>query len=282
MTRTQQYLLTMLDRMPVWELAGDGPRSMMDRIKERLASNEDMQPELKSLFRVRGFSEFALGLLWIVDKVDRDPTRLESTEDEEKFVFTHFRKAMAAAGPMAAVQEEPLSTAPDPGFARESAQHGTGVHEPVPEPRPTGAREPGTADFQQDAGVPLPTPPTPPSTGDPNHPETEFAQILERFVEALQTGSDQRSPLLKELVTRCDGMAAQETAGDDLKQFAFRLQDLLHYIEDNQLLDDTRAMNVITNAQEPFLQWAHADATSRAGMLDHALEILRDARLMLE
>jgi hypothetical protein len=283
MTRTQQYLLTMLDRLPVYELSGDGPRVVMERLKERFDSHEDLQAELKRLFRVRGFSDFALSLLWIVDKVDHDPSRLESSEDEEKFVFMHFRKAMAAAGPLPAIDAEPDQHAPDPSFLPEpGSEPARPVVDHTPEPEPEPGAAPEFSGFEQDAGVPLPPTPPPPAPGDPSHPETEFAELLERFIEALQTGSVDRSDQLHELVSRCDVMAAQEHAGDDLKQFAFLLQDLLHFVEDNQFLDDPRVMNVMTNAQEPFAQWVRTDVSARTGMLDHALEILRDARLTLE
>jgi hypothetical protein len=270
MNRTQQYLLTMLDRLPVWELSGDDPRSVMDRLKDRLASVEDVQPEIRRLFRVRGFSDFALGLLWISDKVERDPARVESTVEEERFLFSLFRRAMASTGAVSSAPPAPASPPePEPGFFPEPS--------PEPEPAPPPVDE---APAAADPDFPAPSPPPHAEGGD--HPERQFSGVLERFVEALQNASEDRPDQLKDVIAKCDAMAATEGAADDLKQFTFLLQEFLHYISDNQLLDDVRVMNIVANAQEPFSQWARFEDAERAGMLDQAIEILRDSKAMFE
>jgi hypothetical protein len=263
MKRTQQYLLSMLDRLPVWDLTGDAPRNVMDSIKERIAGTDDLQPELRKLFRVRGFGEFALGLLWISDKVDRDPARVDSTEEEEKFIFSLFRKALATTGPITGGEPSPVAPAePEPGF--------------VPEPKPEPMSD------LLGAGAPaIPEPVKPVSTAG-DHPERAFSGVLEKLVEALQSASDDRADQLKDTIAKCDAMAAMDGAADELKQFCFLLQGFLHYVTDHQLIDDVRVMNIISNAQEPYSQWARLEDMERAGMLDQAIEILRDSKAMFE
>jgi hypothetical protein len=186
MNRTQQYLLALLDRLPVWELSGEAPRSTMERLKDRLANVDDHQPEIRRLFRVRGFADFALGLLWISDKVERDPARVDSTEEEERFMFSLFRKAMASSGGAAVTDAPPASAPePEPGFVPEPAMDSA----PAAAPEPSGRSAPA---------------------GD-DHPERQFSGQLERLVEALQSASDDREALLKETIAKCESMTDRKS-----------------------------------------------------------------------
>jgi len=54
MTHAQQYIDTLLGHIPTWELKSIDNRNMLDEIKERLATCENLQIDLIALYRVKG------------------------------------------------------------------------------------------------------------------------------------------------------------------------------------------------------------------------------------
>jgi hypothetical protein len=69
MNRSQKYISILLERLPKWELRSYEHQTSLDRIRDRITSASNIQSELQSLYRVNGFSEFALSLMWIAEKV---------------------------------------------------------------------------------------------------------------------------------------------------------------------------------------------------------------------
>ena len=94
MNRTQKYISLLLERLPKYELRSYEHQTSLDRIRDRVSSTPDIHAELLSLYKVKGCADFALSLMWIADKVEKDSTKEESTIDEETLVFSKFRQAM--------------------------------------------------------------------------------------------------------------------------------------------------------------------------------------------
>jgi hypothetical protein len=68
----------------------------------------------------------------------------------------------------------------------------------------------------------------------------------------------------------------------EFHDFCRFLLELLEYASANGFVDDIRVMNIVSNIQDPLLQWVDKSAEDRKGLLDPALEILRDFKSMFE
>jgi hypothetical protein len=349
MSRSKQYIASLLDAVPVTELADFEQRSVFDQIKERLSNSDDIQTELKTLFRVRNFSDFALGLLWISDRVEKDPTMLESSPNEQTLILSAFRKAVGDGGdgfdaaPAPAIfepaAEMPSGFGPEPtveapsafpsepetvsGFPSDFGASSETTAEtpsafgpelggmadfpsaPSPEPAsdfPSALSPEPAADFASPLSPepvsdfpgltpelePMMAPPPPPAASSTPAPgegsaEVQFAQLIEKFVEAMQNGSDDREPLKGEVLSACAAVLADGSgAQDDQKNFCTVLTEFVTYISDNQYMDDIRVMNLCSNVTDPVWEWARADAASRAGMMDAAYDVLREYKSLFE
>jgi hypothetical protein len=115
-----------------------------------------------------------------------------------------------------------------------------------------------------------------------NEQERSFANLLERFLESIQSGNDDRTTLLSDVTNECNTVVNAGSVPEDYKQFCQLLVEFLQYISDNQYLDDIRVMNIVSNIQDPVNQWARSDQNNRTGLLDPANEILRDFKTMFE
>ena len=80
MDRSQQYISTLLERVPKTELSDPEHATAFERIRERLSGGQNLQTQLKELYKVGNFSEFALGLMWIAEKVDNDTSKLNPVQ----------------------------------------------------------------------------------------------------------------------------------------------------------------------------------------------------------
>jgi hypothetical protein len=112
--------------------------------------------------------------------------------------------------------------------------------------------------------------------------ERTFARLLERFLESVQSGSEDRADLMSEVIKECNTVLSAGNVKEDYKRFCNFFVEFLNYISNNQFLDDVRVMNIVSNIQDPFSQWAKSEPENRAGMLDQAIDILRDFKTMFE
>jgi hypothetical protein len=112
--------------------------------------------------------------------------------------------------------------------------------------------------------------------------ERVFTRLLEQFLESVQSGNDDRVSLMSEVIEQCNKVIMAADAPDEYGQFCKLLVEFLKYISDNQFLDDVRVMNIVSNIQDPFMQWARSDPGNRYGLLDQSIDILRDFRAMFE
>ncbi|HCA81669.1 MAG TPA: hypothetical protein DEP53_18220 [Bacteroidetes bacterium] len=224
MAQQQEVLATILESFPVAELSTDEQRETFVAIKDRLLSAADVQEGLKTLFKVSGFSEFAAGLLWVVDRSSKLPGMAGISMEDETLLLASFRRALG---------------------------------EQLAQPSPAAGE------------------------GGEGRGEAAFASALERFSEAVQGGTDDRETFHVSLLGLAEGAEVQAIGGDGA-EFASLLADFLKYISDNQLFDDIRVINVLSNISSSLTQWANTPPDGRAGLLEEPLTLLRDFRSQFE
>ena len=293
MNRSQKYISILLERLPKWELRSYEHQTSLDRIRDRVTSASDIHAELNSLYQVKGFAEFALSLMWIADKVEKDASLDESTLAEETLVFEKLRYAL---GDISASSQESTSTSEvvdlpsssgfestsSPALEGMSMSPSESLHELAPSPEPEDTPEVLLDSWGKEPQVPTQTPSIGGSTTMGNEQERSFANLLERFLESIQSGNDDRTTLLSDVTNECNTVVNAGSVPEDYKQFCQLLVEFLQYISDNQYLDDIRVMNIVSNIQDPVNQWARSDQNNRTGLLDPANEILRDFKTMFE
>jgi hypothetical protein len=263
MDRIQQYLTMLLDKVPKWELSDPQHLDAFDKIKNSLANATELRNQLKALYKVSNLSDFALGLMWIVDRVDRDPSKLESTLEEESFVLSLLKRAFGGSSAEPAVADQPF------GFDFPRA-------ETISPPSDTVETVPALS--VPEGAAPL----TPPEGTGVEGSEANFSATLEKLLEAVQSGSEDRTVLLDELTRQAEGIVAAQASDTDYKAFCGYLMEFLRYVSANQLFDDIRVMNLISNIYDPFSQWAKSDPSARAGILEQSIEMLRDFKALFE
>jgi hypothetical protein len=288
MDRSQKYISVLLERLPKWELRSYEHQTTLDRIRDRITSASDIHVELNSLYRVNGFSEFALSLMWIADKVEKDATLDESTLAEENLVFEKLRYALgdiSVPSQVSAPTPETVDVSSLPGY-ESTAVEGVSPLEPVPEQSSSPELQ-ATPEVLLDSWGKEPQAPvqmTSKGSGATigTDQELAFSSLLERFLESIQLGNDDRTTLLSDVINECNTVVTADVVSEDFKQFCQLLLEFLHYISDNQFLDDIRVMNIVSNIQDPVSQWVRSEQNNRTGMLDPAIEILRDYKTMFE
>ncbi len=293
MNRSQKYISILLERLPKWELRSYEHQTSLDRIRDRVTSSSDIYAELNSLYQVKGFAEFALSLMWIADKVEKDTTLDESTLAEETLVFEKLRYAL---GDISVPSQESTSitetvdlpsspgfeSAPSPALEGMSISSSESLRELTPSPEPEATPEVLLDSWGKEPQAPSQTLSMGDSTTMGSEQERGFSNLLERFLESVQSGNDDRTTLLSDVINECNTVVNADSVPEDYKQFCQLLVEFLEYISDNQYLDDIRVMNIVSNIQDPVNQWARSDENNRTGLLDPAIEILRDFKTMFE
>ncbi len=94
MAQEHDVLAAILESFPVAELSTDEQQQTFLGIKNQLLSATDVQAELKTLFRVNGFSDFAAGLLWVVDRTAKLPAASGIGPEDETLLLASFRRAL--------------------------------------------------------------------------------------------------------------------------------------------------------------------------------------------
>ena len=113
MIQTNEVVRTLLANFPIAELGSDEQRQVFDRLKTRFGQTPDAAAELKDLYKVKGFSDFAAVMMWILERAQKDPQLAATSPEDETLLLSTFRRAMGEQG---------MPTAPDP-----SAGGGTGA-----------------------------------------------------------------------------------------------------------------------------------------------------------
>ncbi|MGD1044953.1 MAG: hypothetical protein ABR936_06450 [Bacteroidota bacterium] len=288
MNRTQKYISLLLERLPKYELRSYEHQTCLDRIRDRVSSTSDIHAELLHLYKVKGCADFALSLMWIADKVEKDFTKEESTIDEETLVFSKFRQAIGDESPSGQESDtagtmidfpgsQKMRSTPMPAPKSEFDLSSQPEFQSIPAPGPSIDSIFGTA-----AQVPELTQPTDSGSTTGSEQEHNFALLLEKFLEAVQSGNDARTNLLTDVMNECNTILAASSAAEDYKKFCTLLRGFLNYISNNQYLDDIRVMNILSNIQDPYAQWARTEPNNRAGLLDAVNDTLHDFKNMFE
>lgn len=269
MSNVQKYISVLLERLPKWELTSYEHQVSLDKLRDRLSSAADIHEELRHLYQVTGFTDFALSLMWIVDKVEKDPTLEESTLEEETLVFSFFKQGM---GVPSSQELSPAPTSAAFDLPPPSELQSTQPVASTPEVDPIwGAGAQAVAQSSPAQGVSAEV-----------EQERRFSSLLERFLESVQSGNDDRTSLMSEVLNECNNILAANPSSQDYQTYCQLLVAFLQYISENQYLDDVRVMNVLSNVQDPFAQWTRNESANRSGLLDQAIDILRDFKTMFE
>lgn len=268
MSRSQQYIQSLMENVAEGQIASDAYRLTFGKITRRLSVAEDFDSELQRLYKVAGFNTFALSLMWIAEEVEKNPAKNEYTADEQSLVVSNFRYAVGdLEAPPLGQESVPLQDAgsPDEVFAGLSVSEDTTV--------PAEAAEPPEPVPQETTFAA-----TPVAGG-----EGEFAALMEKFVEAMQSGSDERDALVQSVLAQCGSLMAEGSgAAEDLKEFCTFLTEFLRYIMENGFMDDVRVMNILSNVSSPVSAWAQAAPDGREGILAEGIEILRTFKSLFE
>ncbi len=288
MNRTQRYISLLLERLPKYELRSYEHQTSLDRIRDRVSSTSDIHAELQYLYQVKDCADFALSLMWIADKVEKDFTKEESTIDEETLVFSKFRQAIGDTASSEQGSDSAGTTTNLPGSQELESM-------PLPAPESifsfsshSGSESVSTPELSIDS-IFGDTTQSPERTlsirGDLSHgieQERRLAILLERFLESVQSGNDDRTKLLADIIVECNAVLTTDSAAEDYKQFCRLLIEFLQYISNNNYFDDVRVMNILSNIQDPFAQWTRTEPNDRSGVLNAVIDTLRDFKSMFE
>lgn len=290
MTQPQMVVDALFEQFPSQDLGGGPERYQFDRLRETLASASDWPSTLRRLFQAERCDEFALGLMWLTDRLEADAGRTEATPEEVDVFQRTLRGSLGLA-------EVAFAGFGAPGGLEPSASDST-VESPA-ETMSAFSAEPTTEEPDLPAEGTVPAFEAPPSEasaaesdassstpmgdddGGTSDPEI-YGRLLERFLESVQSGADDRAELLARLRANNRAIQGDTTTGEEYQRYAALLDDFLGYIEEHQLLDDVRVMNLVANLQEPFGQWLATDEAGRVGILDQCVEMQRDFRMMFE
>jgi hypothetical protein len=98
MTQTNDVVQTLFANFPIAELESEEQRQIFSRLRSRFASTADAAVELKNLYKVKGFSDFASVMMWILDRTQKDPQSAATSPGDETLLLSTFRRAMGDQG----------------------------------------------------------------------------------------------------------------------------------------------------------------------------------------
>lgn len=233
MTDSNTILRAILANFPAAELSAGEPQRVFENIRARLTDAPDAAEELKNLYKVQGFSDFATGLMWMVDRAEKNPGQVSIGPEDETLLLSSFRKAVADVSP--------------------SQEHAI----PMVDVGQAGGGDTGGSDRRV------------------------FAGQVEQFAESVQSGSGGTRLLLEDLTAECDSIV-QRGGAPDLVEFATLFGDLLRFISEGDLFDDVRVINILSNISSAISGWANTPDDSRTGLMEEALNILRESKTHFE
>ena len=285
MTRAQEYIQILMENVAEGQIGSDEHRLTFAKIGRKLSGAEDFEGELRELYKVAGFGQFALGLMWIADRVEQNVSKREYTQEEQSFVVSQFRYAVGDMGEAPVMEtfatEQAFTPAEPPMELQEAAavevQEAPAADETPEMPSHLEMGTPGTVEEASQFVE------APPAGAAPSGNESEFAALMEKFVEAMQSGSDERDGLVHTVLAQSNAVSSGSTgAPDDLREFCRYLVEFLQYITENGFMDDVRVMNILSNVSGPISSWAQAAPTDRSGILAEGVEILRTFKSLFE
>jgi hypothetical protein len=94
MTQTNEVVRTLFANFPIAELGSDEQRRVFDSLKSRFGKTPDAVAELKNLYKVKGFSDFAAVMMWILERAKKDPQLAAASAEDETLLLSTFRRAL--------------------------------------------------------------------------------------------------------------------------------------------------------------------------------------------
>ncbi len=261
------------------QISSDSFRMTFAKIGRKLAEAQDLDAEMRRLYKVAGFGNFALALMWVAERVEADPSKLEYTPEEQSLVVSHFRFAVGDLESPPLGESPIMPSAPMASEFTPSAdvQESSETSEPTPE-MPSQLQMETSAPIDESEKA-VYAPPPGPASGS----EGEFAGLMEKFVEAMQSGSDERDGLMQSVLGQSKAMMSEGSGvPDDLREFSGYMVEFLTYITENGFMDDVRVMNILSNVSGPVTSWAQTPPDGRAGVLAEGTEILRTFKSLFE
>jgi hypothetical protein len=98
MTQTNEVVQTFFTNFPVSELGSDEQRQAFDKLRAHFAEVPDAAVELRNLYKVKGFSDFASVMMWILERAQKDPQLAATSPEDETLLLSTFRRAMGEQG----------------------------------------------------------------------------------------------------------------------------------------------------------------------------------------
>jgi hypothetical protein len=99
MTQSNDVLQSILSNFPVAELDSDAHRTVFESVKNRLIRATDSFEELKTLYKVKGFADFATGLMWMIERADKSSSQMTIGPEDETLLLSSFRRAVSEKAP---------------------------------------------------------------------------------------------------------------------------------------------------------------------------------------
>jgi hypothetical protein len=98
MTQTNDVVRSLIANFPIAELGSEEQRRVFGELKTRFANTADAAVELRNLYKVKGFSEFASVMMWILDRAQKDPRLAATSPQDATLLLSTFRRAMGEQG----------------------------------------------------------------------------------------------------------------------------------------------------------------------------------------
>jgi hypothetical protein len=98
MTQTNDVVNTLFANFPVEELGSEEQRTVFGRLKTQFGNTPDAAVELRNLYKVKGFSDFASVIMWILERSRKDPVLAATKPEDETLLLSTFRRAMVDQG----------------------------------------------------------------------------------------------------------------------------------------------------------------------------------------
>jgi hypothetical protein len=98
MTQTNDVVRTLFANFPIAELGSEEQRQVFDKLKMRFTGSADAAVELRNLYKVKGFSDFASVMMWILERAQKDPQLAATSPEDETLLLSSFRRALGEQG----------------------------------------------------------------------------------------------------------------------------------------------------------------------------------------
>lgn len=250
MSHSKDYLIKLLDSVHPFELTSDEQQVIFRKIRNRLHDGSDIHLDLQTLYKVNEFYNFALVLMHIVEQSEKNPSKTMFSSDEKMLVVWNFIRAMGGV---------PTSDMKVAGVLEEEEEETIDVGHQIDE----------TPSFVLAADEPISI--------------EAFGLRLDQFIETMQQGDESRQSLLSEIISMAQryGLAREEIL-EDFNKFAIHIVEFLTYVHEQDLYEDVRVMNLLSNLSSTAGAFQHDSDEERISAIKESITTLSDFRSIFE